>query len=218
MDKRLGDGTREYSCSDCGVFNCRNHDTQYPPFCVTANKVSESEIKEIDAIYGGDTLEGRMAISSAQIEGRYYCEKTRVEETVLFIKAIGAQKVGIATCIGLINEAKTFTKILQKNGINYVTVVCKVGGEDKREMGLAEEDKIRKGGVDETMCNPILQARVLNREKTDLNVAIGLCVGHDALFAKHSDAPVTTLIVKDRVLGHNPVAALYSKYYNRLYQ
>ena len=153
-----------------------------------------------------------------QIEGRYYCEKTRAEETVLFIRAIGAKKVGIATCIGLIEEAKTFARILQKNGINYVTAVCKVGGEDKREMGLAEEDKIRKGGADETMCNPILQARILNREHTDLNIAIGLCVGHDALFSRYSEAPVTTLIAKDRVLGHNPAAALYSGYYRSLYQ
>ena len=85
-------------------------------------------------------------------------------------------------------------------------------------MGLAPGDTICKGAHPETMCNPILQARVLNREKTDLNIAIGLCVGHDALFSKYSDAPVTTLIAKDRVLGHNPVAALYSGYYKKLYE
>lgn len=126
--------------------------------------------------------------------------------------------MGIATCIGLIDEAKTFARILKKNGIEYVSVVCKVGGEDKANMGLAPEDTICKGAHPETMCNPILQARVLNREKTDLNIAIGLCVGHDALFSKYSDAPVTTLIAKDRVLGHNPVAALYSGYYKKLYE
>ena len=59
------------------------------------------------------------------------------------------------------------------------------------------------------MCNPILQAKQLNAEKTDLDVVIGLCVGHDSLFYKYSDAVVTTLLTKDRVLGHNPVAALY---------
>lgn len=34
----------------------------------------------------------------------------------------------------------------------------------------------------------------------------------------HSKAPVTVLVVKDRVLGHNPVAALYTAetYYRRL--
>jgi uncharacterized metal-binding protein len=68
------------------------------------------------------------------------------------------------------------------------------------------------------MCNPILQAKTLNEEHTELNVVIGLCVGHDSLFYKYSEAPVTTLVVKDRVLGHNPVAALYQTkaYYSRL--
>jgi uncharacterized metal-binding protein len=49
-------------------------------------------------------------------------------------------------------------------------------------------------------------------------VLIGLCVGHDSLFFKHSQAPVTVLVAKDRVLGHNPVAALYTShsYYQRL--
>ena len=85
------------------------------------------------------------------------------------------------------------------------------------ETVLPEEDKI-KPGTFEPMCNPVLQARYLNRAGTDLNIVIGLCVGHDALFNKHSEAPVTTLIAKDRVLGHNPVAALYCHYYDKLYK
>ena len=70
------------------------------------------------------------------------------------------------------------------------------------------------------MCNPILQAKLLNEAGTDLNVVMGLCVGHDSLFYKYSDALVTTLVTKDRVLGHNPVAALYqaNAYYKRLLQ
>ncbi|WP_274596750.1 DUF1847 domain-containing protein [Desulfurobacterium thermolithotrophum] len=48
-----------------------------------------------------------------------------------------------------------------------------------------------------------------------MNVIVGLCIGHDMLFQMHSRAPVTTLIVKDRVLAHNPVGALYSNYYKR---
>ena len=59
------------------------------------------------------------------------------------------------------------------------------------------------------------------REKehgTDLNVIVRLCVGHDTLFIKHSEAPVTYLIVKDRVLAHNPAGALHAMdtYYRRL--
>ena len=68
------------------------------------------------------------------------------------------------------------------------------------------------------MCNPILQAKMLNQAKTDLNVVVGLCVGHDSLFYKYSEAITTTMITKDRVLGHNPAAALYTAetYYKRL--
>jgi uncharacterized metal-binding protein len=64
----------------------------------------------------------------------------------------------------------------------------------------------------------VAQARILNEVGTDLNVIVGLCVGHDILFTRHSTAPVTTLVVKDRVTGHNPAAALYGQafYYRRL--
>ncbi len=67
------------------------------------------------------------------------------------------------------------------------------------------------------MCNPILQARLLNEAKTDLNVVIGLCVGHDSLFYKYAEAYTTTLVTKDRVTGNNPAAALYTakSYYRK---
>ena len=55
----------------------------------------------------------------------------------------------------------------------------------------------------------MLQARYLNSLGTDLNIMMGLCVGHDSLFIRNSEAPVTVMVVKDRVLGHNPAAALY---------
>jgi uncharacterized metal-binding protein len=46
-------------------------------------------------------------------------------------------------------------------------------------------------------------------------VLCGLCVGHDAIFSMCSEAPVTTLIAKDRVLAHNPAGAIYSRYFRR---
>jgi uncharacterized metal-binding protein len=73
----------------------------------------------------------------------------------------------------------------------------------------------------EPMCNPIAQAEVLNAEQVDLAVMLGLCVGHDTLFIKYCRVPCTVLAVKDRVLGHNPLAALYlstGPYYGRLCQ
>ena len=51
---------------------------------------------------------------------------------------------------------------------------------------------------------------ILNDRQVDLNIVMGLCVGHDMLFNKYAKAPVTTLVVKDRVTGHNPAAVLYT--------
>ena len=156
--------------------------------------------------------------AAAEIEGLYYGALTRVEEVALFAKKIGAKKVGLATCMGLRKETQTFAKILKAKGIESVSaVVCKVGAVDKCEIGIPDNVKVRPGEHEST-CNPIMQAKILNDEGTDLNVIVGLCCGHDTLFIKHSDAPVTYLLVKDRVLMHNPAAALYgsSMYYRRV--
>jgi uncharacterized metal-binding protein len=68
------------------------------------------------------------------------------------------------------------------------------------------------------MCNPALQALILNDAETDFNILLGLCVGHDSIFLKEAEAPCTVLAVKDRVLGHNPLAAVYNidSYYRSL--
>ena len=68
------------------------------------------------------------------------------------------------------------------------------------------------------MCNPIMQAKLLNEADTDLNIVMGLCVGHDSLFLKYAKAPCVSLVIKDRVLGNNPAAALYttSSFYSKL--
>ncbi len=55
-----------------------------------------------------------------------------------------------------------------------------------------------------------MQALLLNEAKTDLNILMGICVGHDALFCKYSDAPVTTFATKDFLAGNNPCAVLYT--------
>ncbi len=50
---------------------------------------------------------------------------------------------------------------------------------------------------------------LLNSQHTEFNIVIGLCVGHDSMFYKYSEALVTTLVAKDRVLAHNPCGAIY---------
>jgi uncharacterized metal-binding protein len=142
---------------------------------------------------------------------------TRVEDTIALAKLMGYKKIGIGTCIGLLEESSRLVDILRAQGFEPLSVCCKAGSIDKLELGLSEEDKVRPGTF-EPACNPIAQARLLNQAGTDMNIIVGLCVGHDMLFAKHSKAPVTTLVVKDRVTGHNPVAVLYGQnfYYKRL--
>ena len=97
-------------------------------------------------------------------------------------------------------------RILRANGFEVYSVICKAGAIKKTEVGIDE----KCNAVGEQMCNPIYQAMALNLAKTELNIVMGLCVGHDSLFYKHSQAVTTTLVVKDRVLVHNPVMALYT--------
>lgn len=205
------------SCNNCGLYHCDHLDKEWPSFCMTTNTADEVFEYSLDQ-YNNDEETARIFGAAAEIEGLYYGRLTRVEEVILFAKKIGAKKVGIASCMGLRNESKVFAKALQAKGIESVcTVFCKVGGVDKTKAGIPDDVKVHPGGH-ESICNPIVQAKIMNDEGTDLNVIVGLCVGHDTLFIKHSEAPVTYLVVKDRVLGHNPVAALYGHqmYYRRI--
>jgi len=144
---------------------------------------------------------------------------TRVEETVQFAGKCGYARLGIAFCVGLREEARMLTSIFEGKGFEVVSVNCKVGRIPKEDIGLAGEEKIMGPDLMEPMCNPVAQAEVLNAEGVDLAVMLGLCVGHDTLFLKYCRVPCTVLAVKDRVLGHNPLAALYlakGPYYSRL--
>ncbi len=143
--------------------------------------------------------------------------KPRIQEIWEFAQRMGYKKVGLAFCVGLQNEAKIVASILDSHGLEVVSVICKVGRVPKADIGVPEEDRIIIGSQ-ESMCNPIGQAAVMNHEKTQLNIILGLCVGHDSLFIKHAEAPVTILAAKDRVTGHNPLAAIYTagSYYRKL--
>ena len=210
-------GHMNFDCSDCRAYHCDKRSSSYPQFCPTENAQAQ-QIEQIKEIYRQDPLVSKMFVASAELEGRYYGKLTRVEEIILFAKKIGVKKLGIATCMGSMTEAIVFTKILQAKGIHdYLCVGCKVGSLEKTDVGIPEEYKINPGQF-EAACDPILQAQILNDAKTDLNVVIGLCVGHDAIFSMYANAPCVTFAVKDRVLQHNPMAAIYgvNSYYKRL--
>lgn len=162
------------------------------------------------ALYKDPRL-ARLHKAASAVEARHYCKETRIREIILFAREMGHHKLGLAFCIGLATEAQTISEILARE-FEVISVCCKSCGIDKKAIGLEQIDP-RKDR--ETMCNPAGQATMLNDAGTELNIVCGLCVGHDAIFNMTSRAPVTTLIVKDRILAHNPVGAIYSQYIRR---
>ena len=143
--------------------------------------------------------------------------KTRIVEICEFSGKMGYKRLGLAFCVGLVKEAKIVENILKCHGFEVASVMCKAGRTSKESIGLTEAQKIFQGR-DEAMCNPIYQAKLLNHENSEFNILLGLCVGHDSLFFKYAEAPTTVLAVKDRVTGHNPLAAIYlsESYYRKV--
>lgn len=226
---------KEFSCSLCGSVwqkhgrtNCWSADPATAPakpgYCPSRKHLAT--IRKSFGRYKGSGEDAKIAQVATQVEGLCYeraeggalvARWNRVEDTIAFAKLMGYQRIGIATCIGMLDETNRLALILEAQGLEPLSVCCKSGSIDKGEMGLGEEAKVRPGTF-EPACNPVAQARLLNGAKTDMNIIMGLCVGHDMLFSRHSKAPVTTLVVKDRVTGHNPVSVLYGQnfYYKRL--
>ncbi len=130
--------------------------------------------------------------------------RTRVEELVAFAKARGVGKVGVAFCVSLIREAQALGRILEAEGLAAELVCCRVGAIDYQEIGLPKANPHRPAAI----CNPEGQARILNAANVGLVAQVGLCLGHDLVLQDACEAPVTTLVVKDRALDHAPVRAL----------
>ncbi|MGI6095183.1 MAG: DUF1847 domain-containing protein [Lachnospiraceae bacterium] len=192
------------SCVDCALINCDMEDKHYPDFCLTTH-MKEEVLQDAMKCYEEEENR-RSMVAAAEVEHDFYCQYTRVQEIIAYAKKMGMKKLGIATCVGLIHESRILANILRRHGFEVYGIACKAGVQKKRDLGIPE----RCDEIGENICNPILQAKVLNDAKTELNIVMGLCVGHDSLFYKYSDALVTTAVTKDRVLGHNPVAALYT--------
>ncbi len=222
MKKRL-----KPECALCHVKDraCVMEHGEGPQFCPTMTR--DEELKRALRKYK-DKKTMKFARAASLQEAECYVRrdekpfvfrpvKTRIEETIEFAKKMDYRKLGVAFCGGLFPEGATAVDILRRHGFEVISVCCKVGAVPKEFLGLLDEEKVKVGSY-ETMCNPITQAEIMNQAGTDFNILIGLCVGHDSLFLKHAKALSTVLVVKDRVLGHNPVAALYGAkgYFQRL--
>lgn len=204
-----------YQCAMCSGHTCRTGNLEKLPSDCPCGDEESLRAKE----FYQDEENYKIAYHSALVEAGGYGQKTRLEEIMDFAKQCGFQKLGIAFCLGLNREANTLSRILKHNSFAVESAVCKNGSIPKEFLKLSENQKLHPESF-EPMCNPIGQAFLLNKAKTDLNIIMGLCVGHDSLFIKYSEAPVTVFAVKDRVLAHNPLGAVYLSdgyYKKRLY-
>lgn len=202
-------------CAWCKVKACTVEDRSNKPQACPMDKGEWSK----DAMSEYARPENRkLAQMAAHIEKTGYCQWTRLQEIAEYASYAGFSKLGLAFCRGLGQEAQVVADYLKKKGFDIVSATCSIGGIDKDVLGIAKEDRFNPDGF-EPMCNPIGQAKLCNENHTHFNVVLGLCVGHDSLFFKYSEAPTTVLAAKDRVLGHNPLAAVYcaNSYYRRLH-
>ena len=192
-------------CAKCQTVGCTQKDESKMPKKLCPSRDEEIQAKAKELYLENDF---KLAKEAALVEEEGNCNWTRVEETINFAKKMGYNRVGVAFCMGLHEEAKVFVKILEHNGLEVVSVGCKNGATLKNFLGIdhGKKDHYVKNDI---MCNPIGQALVLNEAKVDLNILLGLCVGHDTLFIKYAEAPTTVFAVKDRVLCHNPLGAVY---------
>lgn len=196
-----------YTCAECKALSCRKpvHDNM-PKNCPMV--LQPTLLQEARQAY--DLPQNRdFFIQSAYLEADAFGRFPRLKETIVFCRRMGYTHVGVAFCSALAKEAAEVCKLLRAAGLEVDSVRCKCGGENKPGFGISREHFVHKENDFEPACNPIGQAKLLAGQGTQFNIVIGLCVGHDSLFLKYSEAFSTVLVVKDRVCGHNPVAAVY---------
>ncbi len=145
----------------------------------------------IDKLYDGDSLQIMQNAEDAFERGA-----NRIAEIKNFARKAGIKRIGIAHCVSFPKETKAVEEFLADE-FEVFCVDCKFGHITKQEM-LGCEGK----GI---MCNPAGQAKFLEEKQTELNISMGLCVGHDMIFNQKSESPVTVLIVKDQAHRQNPM-------------
>lgn len=167
-------------CADCTSYVCRTGHMEALP----ENCPMRGEFPNFRELYGQHFWR-KMAYHAALVEAEGYGQWPRVREIVEFSQHMAFHRLGIAHCPDMLREARLAREYLAANGFEAILPT-------------------------EGDCDPLSQARFFEEMGTDFNVLCGMCTGHDAIFIRSSHAPVTSLIVRDLKLSHNPAAALYT--------
>ena len=189
------------ACDYCNVAACEFADQQPPAFCPQPNITKE--MHDVAMRLYNDPENHAIMESAARVSANTV-NSTRVQDTLKFASYMKAHRIGIATCTAMLKETRILSKLLRRAGFEVFAIGCKLESNHPSDLGI--------GAVSEksVICNPIMQALMLNEAECDLNIMMGICVGHDALFTKYSNAPTTTLVAKDFSAANNPCAVLYT--------
>ncbi|MHA2181933.1 MAG: DUF1847 domain-containing protein [Promethearchaeota archaeon] len=183
-------------------------------------KVSPEITEKAMELYKTDEFIKKSTNIASIVEAKGYMLWPRLKDTIEYAKGMGFKKIGLASCVALQKETEKTAEVLLNYGFEVCSVCCKTGSINKLNVGIPKEySMMSKTGysIGFITCNPVAQALILNKAKTELNLIVGLCVGHDINFTRLSEAPVTTFIAKDRSSPHNPATVLYTHYGNTFF-
>jgi len=146
---------------------------------------------QIDNLYSTTDIKEMQIADKAHLRGG-----DRVEDIRNYAKLANFSRIGIANCVSLQKETDILKESLSRD-FEVFTVDCKCG--------KIPNNKILGPDAKGISCNPAGQSQYLEENRTELNIVMGLCVGHDMIFSAKSKAPTTTLIVKDLKHHYNPI-------------
>ena len=119
-------------------------------------------------------------------------KKSRLEHIVDFCRSLEISTMGIASCLRYIKEVHYLRNLFEEQGWRSHVAICKVGGFTVSDIAVEKD-------TDWIVCNPLGQAYLLNDLNCEVNVTLGLCMGHEMIFNHYSQGYVTNLIVKEKI-------------------
>lgn len=183
------------SCPDCTMLTCIKGGSA--PVDCTAALCSDDARDNVIDLYLHSEVRTIMAAAAKVAHEGVVGKWPRLREVIAFAHETGVKRIGIASCSTYIKEVPLLAQILRDEGFEVVGAMCKMGSIRKSDVDLLSDPSQK----DSVLCNPLMQAEALNNSGTDMNIVVGLCIGHDMLFAKNSEALCTTLVVRDQSLG-----------------
>ena len=124
-------------------------------------------------------------------------QKSRVEHIVDFSRSLGVKRLGIGSCLRYIKDARFLQRLFQEEGFQCTIIFCKVGGWQTKDIDVNKK-------TNWIICNPIGQALILNKLGCEVEITLGLCMGHEMIFNKYAEGYVTNLYVKEKISHERP--------------